>query len=224
MTTPELGWRAWGIEEDQHGPVLTSRGFTRAALPGTVYPTMPAEAMCLRQRCNPDHLPPDPDCTCGLYFTWDRFTVEANVFPNPLNRGAKVLGQVRPIGPVLTVPHDDEGVPDEQRAGAVTLEGEQLITPVCAELAPLLSDRYGIEFRPAEELLTPRPAPAEEAAYDLLDYARDLARQWGLPEPLPWLRRPWDPDWWDPPTKAEQRAQRQSAPDEHSTDPDGGGS
>lgn len=216
---PELGWRAWGIGSDDKGPVLIGRQWTVMVFGEAAhFPTMPARAFCMDNPNDPNHLPPHPDCTCGLYFTWDRFTVESIVFPNPFNRGAKVLGQVLPSHPILTVPHDEEGAPDEQRTGSLTLQGEQLLTPVCADLAPALSDRYGIEFTPDESLLSPPPEPWEEAAYDMLDRAREFAKQAGLPPPLPFLQRPTKPKRfrgtpaWSPPSKAEQRARRSPNP------------
>jgi len=210
-----LGWRAWGIAFDSDGPVLTGRQWMYAALgEHATYPTMPARAYCAYTEFDPDHIPPSPGCKCGLYFTWDRFTVENVVFPNPFNRGAKVLGQIVPSDPIRTVAHDEEGVPDEQRTGSLVLAGEQLVSPaVPAETIAGLAARYGIEFIPSPDLLRRPIDPMEEFAHALFAQAQEMAVACGMdPDKLPFAstfrQRRWNKTTWNPPSKAEQMQRR----------------
>lgn len=60
------------------------------------------EAVCNSYSSNKDHFPPDPDCTCGIYATYDLNTIARYI------KRAPVLGLVQGFGTVI--PGEADGI------------------------------------------------------------------------------------------------------------------
>lgn len=180
-----MSWRAWGLAEDEHGPVLASPEFGKH-IRGLTYGEREAWARCLEQ----DHTPPKARCSCGLYSADSAHAAQTWL---PTNSVA-VVGKVKLLGRVI------EGAPGvanvamsgvmpiigaaigrhtsaEFRSAGVRLKGTQRLHPDHAASADALADRYGVPFR-VDPSLAERFDVAEEliaASRRLLGYSGDAA-------------------------------------------------
>lgn len=59
------------------------------------------EAQCIHHQDDKDHYPPDPDCTCGIYATYDLNTIATYI------KRAPVLGLVQGFG--MSIPGEPDG-------------------------------------------------------------------------------------------------------------------
>jgi 8-oxo-dGTP pyrophosphatase MutT (NUDIX family) len=147
MSKRIVAWRAWGLSEDEHGPVLTPVLYNHVT--DQTFPERVAHASC---RLSAD--PPHPDHECGLYAVPTREAIQMWLTAAP---GVAVIGRVGLIGRTLPGPYALSGfnpltgtVPGEIRTAATRLKGVQYLHPGQAASATGLACRYGVPFRVAE--------------------------------------------------------------------------
>lgn len=169
------GWRAWGLSEDKHGPVLCPPEF---CVQGVTFPERESWARCLES----DHTPPKRKCLCGLYSaesldaarTWLPFGTIAVAGKVEL-LGRVVQGSNHDLNRTLTAfmpligTATGRHVSAEYRSAGVRLVGKQGVHPDHADSVAALASRYGVPFYVDEEI-----AESVDIADEIISMGRQM--------------------------------------------------
>lgn len=169
------GWRAWGLAEDEHGPVLRSPEFGKG-ITGLTFGKRESWARCLER----DHKPPKVRCSCGLYSADSLDGARVWLPPGCVAVAGKVelLGRVIEGSPEtvnvamtafipLIGQVTGRNVSAEYRSAGVRLVGPQRVHPEHADSVAALAARYGVPFK-----VDPQMADSADVAEEVMAEGR----------------------------------------------------